>query len=135
LSGHRSLPHVIEKERHSEIQKLDHGLIGPILCQENVRRLDVPMNDVESMRIAQRRADLDHVVHRLLRRQRGIFDEPAQVGAHQQIHDQVAQPRLERAGVVDADDVLVVQCGERPGFSREAAPDRAVSSNVRPNDF
>jgi len=81
------------------------------------------MHDAEPMRIAERRADLADVLHRQLLRQRPLpVQQAAQVGAVEQIRDQVAGARGQRVRVMHAHDVLVVERRQRPHLAREAAP-------------
>ena len=100
--------------RHASDAEVQHlGLVAP--RQEDVGRLDVAVHDATRMRIGQRIGDAPHQQRGLGRaRPPAALQRLAQVAPAQPLHGDVHAVRRQ-AGVVDGDDVGVVQpgCGAR----------------------
>jgi hypothetical protein len=96
--------------RESEIKQLDH----PILGDEDVRRLEVAMDDALEVRRLERRCNLDCQPQRFAGRERARFFGGDDRRAVDALHDQVA-----RADIVDLADVGVVECRDCLGFPLE----------------
>ncbi len=101
--------------RQAHVEDLDH----PVLGQDQVGRLDVPVDEPPFVGVLQPGRRLGHVGHRPGRRDRPAPGQQGVQGdAVDVLHDKVANvPVL--AGVVDADDVRVVQGGRGPGLAQE----------------
>ena len=102
--------------RDAEVENLQ----PPVLIHHQIGRLDVAVNDAGLVRVRQPRAQLRHQLQLLRHRQRRppldlLRERLAPDVLH---HDE--RRALELAGVVDVDDVGVVQRGQRPGFAGEA---------------
>ncbi len=112
-----------ERPRDAEVRHLRRAL----LVDEDVLRLDVAVHDPVVVRAAERAGDLDRVRHRLGHRQAPVAaDAVLQRLALDVLEDDVRRREavvslaLLLARVDDADDVLVVELGDRARLAAEA---------------
>ena len=102
--------------RQAEVEDLDRAALG----DEDVRRLDVAMDDAAAVGVLEALADLDREIdfprqaHLLGPRSRRCRSSPSQV-----LHRQVGLP-LVLAEIVDRDDVLVRQLTGGARLAKEA---------------
>ncbi len=75
---------------------------------ENIRRLDVPMDDVAPVCVCQAFAHVDHDLQFAVVRQPAAANRPTQIGAVQVLHHDV-RTAVGFADVVDRDQVVVRQ--------------------------
>ena len=87
---------------------------------EDVRRLDVAMDDAARVRRVERRGDLRGILERRGHRQRPCRDERVEPGAVHQLHRDERRAAV-LVDLVDRDDVRVVEGGGGAGFLDEAA--------------
>ena len=98
---------------NAEVENLQPAM----LIDHEVGRLDVPMNDAGFVRVLQTGAQLHHQPELLRDRHRlAALDLLGQGLAPDVLHHDERRA-LELAGVVDVDDVGMVQRGERPGLT------------------
>ncbi len=112
--------HRLAQLRQPEVENLHPPVVG----DEHVLRLDVPVDDAFLVRGGQACRHGDPIFDRLSRHQRAVSEHVAQRLALQEFADDV-RTALVRAGVVDGENVGVVQRGGGAGFLIEAA--QAVS--------
>ncbi len=99
---------------------------------EEVRRLQVPVDDAQLVRLGDGLAGLEYEVDRLLHRQRTASPEPGvEVDAVEELHDHEGGPGLERAHVEHAGDVLVRDLCGRPRLTGETGESFLVSEHLR----
>jgi hypothetical protein len=87
------------------------------VAQEDVRGLEIAVNDADLMACAQRRAHAQHDVSDVVDRQRrgGLLDQLAQAPALQILHHHVGRSVVGETEVQHLDDVAMVdaRCGQR----------------------
>jgi len=119
----------LDLAREPEVGQVD-VLAGAALDQD-VARLDVAVNESALVRRVERRGDLGDDRGRVLGRQRPPRpQQPAQVGAVDQVHGHEQQPVL-LAGVMDRDHVRVADRDRDPRLLAEAAPEALVLGQGR----
>src|ERR1700690_2080488 len=109
----------IDQSRDAEINDLDDFVV-PIVVQHDVRGLDVAVKEAAAMRVTQRVARRDDVAQP--HRQRAavaLFDDSIEASTVHVLHDDEVHP-VRLVGVIDLNDVLMLQLGERPTFSLES---------------
>ena len=123
--GRRSeLPDVLRQhrgfnERDAEVRDFR----GPVVRHQDVRGLDVPMDDPLRVGGVQSRRDLTHDRHGFLELQARLDDDPLESRAGDELHDDEHLAGLVvLADVEHADDVRVVDAAQRPAFARESFP-------------
>ena len=104
----------------SKVQHLEDAVSLPSPHNEEVRRLDIAMQDVVRMGFDQGGDQLDAVVEHLIDRQRMAVDDLLERLAFEQLHDQVRMTIL-LADIVDGADVLVADAGCRRASRRKRA--------------
>ena len=97
---------------------------------EDVRGLDVAMDDAGGMRGVQRVGNLDPDVEQRIHAERAGGEPILQRRALQVLHDDERTPVL-LADVVDGADVRVVQRRRRPRFARESAQCLRIAVRAR----
>ena len=90
---------------------------------ENVRRLDVAVNDALLMRMLNRVANLHEQIQPLARVQLVLVAIIRDPNAAHQFHDEVRPAGIGRAGVEDARDIRMVHQRQRLAFGFEAGND------------
>ena len=104
--------------------------IPPAPRGEDVRRLDVAVDQARRVRLAQRLADLPQQVDRPPGRQGAVaLDQLGQAQARQVFHDVVVGPVLGAAVVVDLDGVRVRERGRQADLALE--PRQGLSDRSR----
>ncbi len=92
----------------------------PVLIDHQIGRLDVAVDDAGLVGVCEPGAQLRHQLELLRQRQRRLpLDLLCERLAPDVLHHDERRT-LELAGVVDVDDVGVVQRGKRAGFTRES---------------
>ena len=85
-------PAPVEHLRDAEVEHLDRRLPSERRTQKRLRRLEVPVNDAERVRLGEGVAGLQHEVDGLLDRQRAPLLEPrGEVAALQVLHHHVGR--------------------------------------------
>src|SRR5262249_393538 len=107
---------VVEEAGQAEVEHLDGG--GTLAEQGG--RLDVAVDQPVLVGVVQAQGRLPDVVGRAVRGERVVLlDEGVQVNPVHELHDHVVV-RARVVDVVDADDVGVVEGGDRPRLAVEA---------------
>ena len=84
--------------------------------EEDVARLDVPVNQPVLVGVVQRLGHRRHEFHGLVQRHTGLLEPPGEVGAVDELrHDEAREP-LGAAHVEHGQDVRVVEAGDGAGF-------------------
>ena len=107
---------LVERAGDPEIRHLGRAL----LVDQDVLGLDVAVDDVASVRGAERAGDLDRIGHRLGHRQPSLAADPIleRLALHVLEHD--VGPALVLAGIDHAHDVRMRELGNGPGLAAEA---------------
>ena len=122
--------------RDAEIEHLHEGRTADRVREEEVLGLQIAMDDAERMRLGERFARLDDVVHDVADRQRRLLvDEGAQGRAAQELHHHVRCAVGERTDVDDACDVLAPEAHDGAGFAEEALERLAAAERVRTHEL
>ena len=118
-----------------EVEDLDHTVLG----EKDVLRLEVAVDDPLLVGGGQATGDLDRELHRLAHAQGARGHAVAQRLALEQLGDDVGRPLLEPsvdlAGVVDGDDVRVVEDAYGAGLLLEAADPVGVRGDLAVQDL
>ena len=102
-----------------------------MLDAEEVRGLEIAMNDAEDVGLGERFACLQHEIDRLLDRQRPVFLQPVgEIGAFEVLHDDVRSAVFELSYVRHPRDVLAFDLHRRLCFSAEAGHRVAIFERV-----
>ena len=103
----------------------------PVGIEQQVGRLDVPVDQAAAVGVVETGGGLDADLHGLLRREQdpGVVDL-AQAAPGQELEDQVRDAVL-LAPVVDLEDVGVVEGGHGLGLGPEALEEGAVAGQGR----
>ncbi len=104
------------------------------LVEQNVFRLDVAMHDPFVMGELQGVANLRHDGQRILRRHFAGSNRLPQIHAVNEFHDDIKQP-VALAEVVDADDIRMIQPGQRAGLAREPFGEGRIAAHFGRQDF
>ena len=104
------------------VQRLGEAEVGElrlvVLVDQDVRGLDVAVDDGPGVRRLQGPSHLGHEPERTLQRQLGCPDEAVERGTVDVFHHEVVERPL-AADVVDLEDVRVRQLGRGPGLALE----------------
>ena len=120
----------------AEVEQLGHVVHPPAPRGEDVRRLDVAVDQARRVRLAQRPADLPQQVDRPRRRQGAVaLDQLRQAQARQVLHDVVVGPVLGPAVVVDLDGVRVGERGGDLDLALEPLEGVRVGHGARPDQL
>ena len=99
---------------------------------EEVRGLEVAVNDSQRMGVGHGDAGLQHEFDGLLDGQGPpLLDPGGEIAALQVLHDHVRRAVLQRADVADASDVLALDLHRRPGFLDEPRHGLRVPEGLR----
>jgi hypothetical protein len=106
--------------------KVDHLWHGHSVvdADQDVRRLDVPMNDAFLMGVLDGMADLDKEFEPLPRAEMMLVAKLGDLNPAYQFHDEVGATGLRRAGVEDFGDVGMIHQGQCLALGFEAGDDR-----------
>ncbi len=112
-----------------------HNLNDPLAIQQNVAGLDVPVNQAAFVRMLQSQRGLANVV----RRPQDIhgtlaIDNLLQIGAVDIFHDQEMELAI-LVNIVGANNIGVVESGDRLGFFVKAVKEPAVFGQVDRENF
>ncbi len=121
----------------AEVEQLDDALAVAGLREEEVRRLDVAVDDALVVRALQADAGLRRDAEREVGRERAeALDQLMEILALEVLHHQEGQaPLLVAPRAVDADDVRRVDRRRRLGLAREAAHQRLARRGLRGDDL
>ena len=121
----------VELHRHPEV-----GQVGVlVLGDQDVAGLDVAVHEPASVRRVERPRHLRDDRERPPRLQRpGAAQERAQIAALDVAHGQERRP-LSVAGVIDRDDVRVIERGRDPRLAQEALPERVLVHKLGRQDL
>ena len=99
---------------------------------QDVGGLDVAVDDALAVRVVQRVADLAMMmVERLRGVEAGAVDDLVEIGALDELHDEVEVAFARGlAEVVDGDDARVAELGEGAGFALEAVGECRVGADL-----
>ena len=86
--------------------------------QQDIGRLDVPMDKPSLMGIVQGFGNGHYQFHGLGKPQTGLFDLGSQTGSVDELANDIDRKLLRGANVVHRDDVRVVEIGDRAGFGQ-----------------
>ena len=99
---------------------------------EEVRGLEVAVDDAERVRVGDGDAGLEHELDRLLERERAaLLEHGGEVAPLEVLHHHVRSAGLERADVEDAGHVLARDLHRGPGLAGEAGDDLRASEHLR----
>ncbi len=101
---------------------------------ENVRGLDVTVDETAGVRRVERVRDLAHEPESALGRKRPRQEERSEIGAVDEAGREV-DLAVDLAGGVDGDDARVVDRGREPRLAQEALPERRVAGELRRNQL
>jgi hypothetical protein len=101
----------VQRLRQPEVEDFD----GPVMADPDVRRLEVPVDDVRFVRRVRRVGNLPRHPQGVHQRDRSAADHHREVVPVDQLHDERAGVRLPRAGLqpIDLRNVGMVERGER----------------------
>jgi hypothetical protein len=109
-----------------------HELQAAVLPDHHVLRLDVAVDDADLVRVAQRHAQpVDHQRGQSRARPPARVEPLAQRHAVDELGDQVALGRVLAGVVVDLEDVLVAQLGDRQRLAPQPRPRLLARRHVR----
>ena len=120
----------LRKLRKPEVENLD----APVLRDEHVLRLEVPVDDPLVVRGGEAAGDLHAALDRLPRRQRAAFERLSQRFPFEEFRDDVRHA-VGRADVVDDEDVGVIERRGRACFLLEAAEPISIRGEERRQDL
>jgi hypothetical protein len=104
----------------AKIEHLDQRRAVEATGEEEVRGLDVAVDDAQRVGLGQRLAGLHHVARRVADRQgSALADQPSQIAPVEQLHDEVRDAVLD-PGVEDPHGVLAAQAHGGAGLAFEA---------------
>ena len=110
-------------------------LHGAVLGDHQVRGLDVAMDDLLFVSVLQRHRGLPNDIHRALGRHRAAFgDDRVRVGPVDEFEGDV-KVSVRLAGIVNGDDVVVLECGGRLSLGLEPFDKRRVLCLFFSQDF
>ena len=107
---------------NTEVNHLGHGQTV-VPRDENVRRLDVAVNDSFLMRVLDGLADLDKQREALFHRKAGLVAKIRDADAAHQFHDEIRPARFRRARVEHPGDVRMIHECQRLALGLEACDD------------
>src|SRR5262245_5182837 len=108
------MPAVVDL-RDSEIEDLDERRAVRAATEEEVRRLEVSMNDARRMRLSKRLARLKDVVDRICYRQPPFpLQERPEILSFEKLHHDVRCAVRQLGDVKNATHVLAAHLGRRP---------------------
>jgi hypothetical protein len=117
--------------RDPEIQHFDRGGAVRASNAEEVRRLQVPVDDPERVGIGDGLARLQHEIDRQPRRQGPVrLEQRREVRALEVLHDDVRSPVVERADVEHARHVLAMDAHGRSRLAQEARDGVGVAQSL-----
>ena len=121
----------LDKLREPEVEQLDEVRLAAADREVDVARAQITMDVADRVRLHQRLADLDQDVRGALDRERLLHREHViERVAFEQLHREV-QPAVERAPeVVDLDDVLVIDLGDRGRLAPEPLDREVVAREL-----
>ena len=125
-----------DRLRDAEVEDLhERGSVGA-LGDEEVRRLEIAMDDADGMRARDRFAHLEKVVGRDRRRHRtALAKDGGEVSADEVLHHDVRSAALERAGIEHAHDVLALDLDDGASLACEALRVDLVAGRLRPEEL
>ena len=108
---------------------------GPLAVHEDVRRLDIAVDEAVLVGVLQAEGRHPHVLAGFRRTQRAVvFHQPREIATLDVLHRQIEAPgRFPR--VEELDDVRVVELAGGLGFALVAPQHRLVRHQLRPHDF
>ena len=125
-----------ERLGEAEVEQLGHVEHAAAVGDEDVRRLDVAVDEAVRVGFGQRVADLPHEVQQASRRERAVaLDELAEVVAGQELHHVVKRAVGGAAVVVDVDRVPVRELGGGADFAFEAGEHAGVAGLLGADDL
>ena len=113
-----------QRLRDPEIEDLDQRSTIQAPRHEQVRRLEIAMDDARRVRLGQRHTRLQHVLDRGRERQRRVRDAALEVDARQHLHHDVRRTGLEPAHIAHVTDMFGAEAHDRACFAQEALDDR-----------
>ncbi len=123
-------------DRRAVLGDAEVGQVDVVAGQQDVGRLDVAVDQVVGVGGVERGGHLGEDLVRLADRQRPpVVDEPAHVEAVDVAHGDVEDAVGVGVGLVDRDDVGVLDAGDRPGLQDEALPEPVVDAQHRVEDL
>ena len=106
------------------------NLHPPALVEQQIRRLDVAMNDAVLVRVLQRVAQRRDDSEGFLRRELLGLQQLAQVHAIHELHEEeIKPPRLPE--IINGDDVGMIQGREGVGLARESLGELGIRHALR----
>ncbi len=132
-SARRRTPRLVAlvQAGQAQIENLDHTLV----VDQQVRGLDVAVDEVAGVGVGKALGRLANVVRRAIEGQRAVeFDQPLQVLAVDELHDDEIAVHF----IVDAiglDDIGVIERGDGPGLGEEALQRGPVLGDRAGNDL
>ena len=118
--------HFAERPGQTEVGEVD----VLVLIEEQVRGLDVAVDEPARVCRVERSGSLLSDPNRTSRFQRALAEHLLQVGAVDEAHRDV-QLAVDLAGVVNGDDIRVLERRRQPRLAQEALPERSIRSEVR----
>ncbi len=119
-----------ERLGDAEVEHLDERTAVEPPRDEQVRRLEIAMDDACRVRLGERDACLHHVLDGGRHRQRLLRDRAREVRAVEDLHHHVRRVGLEPAHVEYATHVLGAQMHHRARLANEAIDDRRISGHL-----
>ena len=127
---------VFEHLGDAEIQHLAELLSTLVGKDEDVVRLEIPVENPLAVGFAQRLAGVPHDQgHPLGGQGRLILDHSGQGPAVEQLHGEVEQPFLSNAEIIEGDDVRAAQAAHRLGLHQETLDRSFVLHQFAPQHF
>jgi hypothetical protein len=134
-AGVDELGHLAHGLGQAEVEDLDPLVPARRAQQEDVLRLEIPMDEARRVRLGEARADLVGDGQGTRGRQPGLaLEEFPQVLAPQVLHHEVDET-FPRAEVEDRDGVGVREFGDEQGLAPEAPHELWLRAQMRPQDL
>ena len=114
----------------AEVEDLDQRGAVAAPHDEQVRRLEIAMDDTAGVRLGDRGAGLDHVADREPGRKRSALDERCEVVALQELHHDVRQAVGRAPDIEHAAHVIGAKAGCRARLVKEAIGDGLIAREL-----
>ena len=135
---HRPLgrePSIPGEPRQAEIEQLDEVPAAAPGDEIDIVRLEIPVDYPEIVSAGERCGDLLQHVDGKRQVHRSPHDDIGQRLSDQELHDEIGQPVLGLAEIVDIDDVGVVDAVHSPGLSQEPGAEVLLAPPFRLKDL